>query len=674
MAGAALIGEELMPAPFDSAGKRRMLALTLLLFGLSALVITALVFLAAAGLNRVAAENQVHVARSVLATERENLGKTATDYSWWNTAIEKLLVGFDRDWAVINLATYLHATFGVTRVWVVDGEDQLMFAAADGLALAAERLPQTQPPLERLIERARAAPIQPVAALTDLVAIDQVPHLIAIGRFIPEQGSEPPKGAPTDGRGVLILARAIDRAFLDRVGERFLLEDLHLAPDAFVEPTEGRLTLTAEGEIQVGTLHWLAAHPGTDLLLRLLVPLLLAILLLGWLSWRITELWLRENRRADLVDQQLLAVLEGAAETIVAFDELGRVTGLNRTGEHLFGEPAGTLVGRPIDALLCLPGCAAEPPGETVLLTLAADAGSPVARDLEVRGTRGRTITVEARVSRGWRDHRTVFTAILRDITSRREIEIALKEAKDAAEQASRSKSAFMAGISHELRTPLHGILGFSDLIRTAVHGPLGNEQYRSYAEEIHGSGERLLAIVNDVIDIAGIQAGQREVAPAQLGLPELVDSVLRLLRPQAELSGVRLISGVGREAPRLLADERMVRQMLKRLVSNAISFSPQGGEVSVSVTRDLEERLGLVVCDQEERRPLETPAAGSPRLAGRDAGLEQQRSGSGLDLPLAQALIELHQGRLELNHHPEQGTRITLWFPASRVAGQPRP
>jgi two-component system cell cycle sensor histidine kinase PleC len=251
-----------------------------------------------------------------------------------------------------------------------------------------------------------------------------------------------------------------------------------------------------------------------------------------------------------------------------------------------------------------------------------------------------------------------------------------LERAYAAADSANRTKSGFLANMSHELRTPLNAIIGFAEIMQNEVMGPLP-ERYRSYAADILSSGNHLLGMVNDLLDMAKIEAGRYELRESRIRLVDTIDSAVRMLHETASRHGVSITTeNCADGGIRLNADERSFRQMLLNLLSNAIKFTAAGGSVQVRASNGVQGELCVEVIDdgigmsREHQRIALTPFG---QVSG---NLDRRYQGTGLGLPLVKSLIELHGGRLEIQSELGQGTRVGLCFPAFRIErpmGNPR-
>jgi two-component system, cell cycle sensor histidine kinase PleC len=245
------------------------------------------------------------------------------------------------------------------------------------------------------------------------------------------------------------------------------------------------------------------------------------------------------------------------------------------------------------------------------------------------------------------------------------ELALALGEKENAYQNLSR----FLSGMSHELRTPLNAIIGFSDILSNQRFGLIGNEKYVEYAGDIHASADHLLGVINSILDMAKIQAGQTELGPPTgVSVGELFHLVSRLLAPLAEQRGVELSMRHPEEELGLFGNEQMLRQILLNIVSNAVKYSPQGGRVTLFSEAGPAGEIALCIADTGIGM-----SPGEIRIALQPFGqvenvYNRRQGGTGLGLPLVKAMMKLHGGKLRIDSVPEQGTCIRLSFPAERI------
>jgi two-component system cell cycle sensor histidine kinase PleC len=259
----------------------------------------------------------------------------------------------------------------------------------------------------------------------------------------------------------------------------------------------------------------------------------------------------------------------------------------------------------------------------------------------------------------------TASTAIA---VQRRRFDEALLAEKQRAELASRSKSEFLANTSHELRTPLNAVLGFSELMRGEMLGPLGHPRYREFAADIHESGLHLLAVINDLLDLSRIEAGRLELQEEPVEVAELLNAVRRLIQQRADQAQLTLVVGSAEGLPRLRADRRALRQVLLNLLSNAIKFTPAAGQVALEAAREADGGISFLVRDTGIGIAVaDIPKALEP-FGQVDSSLARKYQGAGLGLPISQALVEQHGGRLELESAPGIGTTVRVRLPPERT------
>jgi PAS domain S-box-containing protein len=266
----------------------------------------------------------------------------------------------------------------------------------------------------------------------------------------------------------------------------------------------------------------------------------------------------------------------------------------------------------------------------------------PAGRFLGYRGT-GADVTREVRAQRG------------------------LEQAKDQAETASRAKSEFLANMSHELRTPLNAILGFAEIIRDRLLGPIA-DRYAEYAHDIHSSGTHLLGIINDILDLSKVEAGRLELIEEIVDIQGIVKGVVLLLRERVANAGLTLKVELPDSLLLIRADERKLKQVLMNLLANAVKFTPSGGQIVVRASIAGAQGLIIEVSDTGIGiAPEDVDRALSP-FGQVDSRLSRRYEGTGLGLPLARALAELHGGTLTLDSLPGHGTTVRITLPADRL------
>ena len=287
------------------------------------------------------------------------------------------------------------------------------------------------------------------------------------------------------------------------------------------------------------------------------------------------------------------------------------------------------------------------------------DGGTPsVHRHADGRWLR----TTERRTSEGG------VVAISTDVTELKSREADLAISMAQAEMANRAKSEFLANMSHELRTPLNAIIGFSEAMQAEFLGPLGNERYHEYVEDIRSSGNHLLQIINDLLDLSKIEAGKLELDEQRVDINAVVESSMKIIRERAESGGIKTSVSLASPAPCLWADERACKQVLFNLLSNAVKFTEAGSTITVSTELGPDGHLAVRVRDTGIGIPDEDLDMILEPFTQVEASLVRNHEGTGLGLPLTKAIVELHGGELTVESKIDVGTTVSVRFPPARV------
>ena len=372
---------------------------------------------------------------------------------------------------------------------------------------------------------------------------------------------------------------------------------------------------------------------------------------------------------ADAVDlDELKAILDVASDGIVTLGKNGDILSLSAAAEAMFGVSAGEAIGRPLADMLHPESRRAFQDYLSGLKNRGLAAVFNDGREMLATNAQGGLVPLFMTIGTVQSPHsRASFCVVMRDLTSWKRTENDLIQSRDMALESSRQKSEFLARISHELRTPLNAILGFSEVMRTQRFGPMGNDKYLAYANDIHASGNHLLSVVGDLLDLSRIEAGKLDLDFMAVSIEEVVDYAFNLLREEAGASGIILRKSLPADLPNVVADLKTLRQVLINLVSNAIKYSNAGSEVLVSAALAESGALTLRIKDtgigmsagelEEVLKPY-----------GRVDNPARQRPGTGLGLPLTKSLVEANRARFAISSESGRGTLVEVSFPGPRV------
>jgi len=367
-------------------------------------------------------------------------------------------------------------------------------------------------------------------------------------------------------------------------------------------------------------------------------------------------------------EERLTGMTAIAVDAIIATGGDYKINLFNKGAERVFGFSADEVIGQSIDILM--------PPrlrgGHKSLMDgfVASDIDSRRMNERsEVVGIKkdGSEFPAEASISKRDLGDGVVLTVILHDITERKAHERELIQAKERAEIADRAKSDFLANMSHELRTPLNAILGFAQMIKYQTLGGDATARYATYADDIFSSGEHLLAIINDILDLSKIEAGKADLSEEIVGVEDVVKATEILIRGRAADANILLSMNAGDAGLRLNCDQRMLKQMLLNLISNAIKFTPAAGRVTVNVKR-LGSGLEFEVVDTGVGMSRDDIPVALSTFGQTGDTLTRSTDGTGLGLPIVALMAELHGGELRVDSEVGIGTTATICFPEDRV------
>ncbi|MFD1624782.1 PAS domain-containing sensor histidine kinase [Azospirillum griseum] len=381
----------------------------------------------------------------------------------------------------------------------------------------------------------------------------------------------------------------------------------------------------------------------------------------------------RAEREARQSHARLLDAIESVAEGFVLFDADDRLVLCNQRYQDLFSDCRDELTpGTRFEPLL------RETSAHGLYHLSPEEAEAWVEQRLELHRKGGPAMEVQLSNGRWMRieERRTSdggTVGVRTDITDLKHRALELAAARDAAEQANRRKSDYVHHLSHELRTPLNAVMGFAQILRDEVMGPLTNPRYREAAAQIVTAGDYMLELINNLLDLARIEAGKMELYEEASDLTSLIDVTFAMMAARADAAEVALGCDVGADVPSLYGDPTMIRQMLTNLVGNALKFTPPGGRITVAAHRNGDGTLTLSVRDTGRgMTPEQIPLALTAFSQAHDR-MTTDEVGTGLGLPLTCAQVALHGGRLDIDSAPGQGTTVRLTFPADRVGVEER-
>ncbi|TRC82205.1 PAS domain S-box protein [Mesorhizobium sp. WSM4310] len=366
---------------------------------------------------------------------------------------------------------------------------------------------------------------------------------------------------------------------------------------------------------------------------------------------------------------EMRTIIDTATDGVVLIGSDGTIRSISRPAEALFGFDSDEVTGKPFASLFAIESQRAARDYLTGLSEPGVASVMNDGREVIGREAQGRFIPLFMTIGRLPND--SGFCAVVRDITQWKRAEEDLTQARAVAERASSQKTDFLARISHEIRTPLNAIIGFSELMVDEKFGPVANDRYRDYLRDINRSGNHVLDLVNDLLDISKIEAGQQEMAYEAVSLNDTLAETVAMMQPQANRERVIIRSSFASRLPEVVADLRSVRQIALNILSNAIRYTQAGGQVIVSTAYETSGDVVMRVRDTGigmSQAEIEQALKPFKQINALKRG---RGDGTGLGLPLTKAMVEANRARFTINSTPGEGTLVEVAFPSTRVLAE---
>lgn len=366
---------------------------------------------------------------------------------------------------------------------------------------------------------------------------------------------------------------------------------------------------------------------------------------------------------------EMETILETATDGVLVLDSQGTILKVNGSAEALFNASRGDMIGAPFTDFLAPES---HRSAEDYLDGLSKNGVASILNDgREVLGKvpSGELIPLFMTMGRISGQEDVKYCAVLRDITQWKTAEEELTHAKRHAENASSQKSDFLAKISHEIRTPLNAIVGFSEVMMEERFGPIGNNRYKDYLKDIRTSGSHIMSLINDLLDLSKIEAGKLDLQFSSVSANDVINECVALMQPQANRERVIIRASLPESVPNVVADPRSLRQIVLNLLSNAIKYNRSGGQVILSTTLEPNGEVAVRVRDTGTGMTAKQLTAALEPF--RQLHTARHSGGTGLGLPLTQALVEANRAQFHIDSVPDQGTLVEITFPTQRVLSE---
>ncbi|MFQ5625991.1 MAG: PAS domain-containing sensor histidine kinase, partial [Methyloligellaceae bacterium] len=399
-----------------------------------------------------------------------------------------------------------------------------------------------------------------------------------------------------------------------------------------------------------------------------------ALVYAGGLAISVQAMYGHSEQEIRRGEQRYRLLAENATDMISRHNAEGQVLFASFASKHILGEPASALIGSGLFERIHV----ADRPAYVNAFSRCLDLNAPVSVEFRVKNGRvigeseGGYSWAEMRCRPVSRDGgeasdisgaRNEIVAVTRDITARKAQEDEILKACDLTETANKAKTQFLANMSHELRTPLNAIIGFSEILDRELYGRIGEERYREYAHLIHESGDHLLSVVNEILDMSKIEAGKFDIVVEPFKVGALVNSCCEIMRHQSEKDSIELRMDMEDQLPELVADKRACKQILLNLLANAIKFTNAGGYVEVSACR-VDGHIEIAVADNGIGiAEQDIPKLGNPFVQA-DSSYDRSYQGAGLGLSVVKGLVRLHGGTLDIESALGEGTKVSIRLP----------